>query len=149
MRSCILFLLFFMISVIFLSLVFFFFFFSRRGLHTSCALVTGVQTCALPVWDQLRTCYDPEIPVDIVELGLVYECKVESLDVGKRRASVRMTLTAPGCGMGEILVADIKSKVEQIPTITETDVELVRTEERRVGQEWVSTGVLRRGTTKE
>lgn len=77
------------------------------------------------VWDQLRTCYDPEIPVDIVELGLVYECNVESLDAGKRRASVRMTLTAPGCGMGDILVADVKSKVEQIPTITESDVELV------------------------
>lgn len=77
------------------------------------------------VWDQLRTCYDPEIPVDIVELGLVYECNVESLDDGKRRASVRMTLTAPGCGMGDILVADVKSKVEQIPTITESDVELV------------------------
>lgn len=77
------------------------------------------------VWDQLRTCYDPEIPVDIVELGLVYECKVEPIEPGKRRARVRMTLTAPGCGMGDILVADVKSKVEQIPTIAETDVELV------------------------
>jgi len=77
------------------------------------------------VWDQLKTCYDPEIPVDIVELGLVYECKVETLEPGKRRASVRMTLTAPGCGMGDILVTDVKSKIEQIPTIAESDVELV------------------------
>jgi len=77
------------------------------------------------VWDQLRTCYDPEIPVDIVELGLVYECRLETLEPGKRRATVRMTLTAPGCGMGDILVADVKSKIEQIPTIAETDVELV------------------------
>ncbi|NGY06531.1 putative Fe-S cluster assembly protein SufT [Solimonas terrae] len=77
------------------------------------------------VWDQLKTCYDPEIPVDIVELGLVYECRIETLDPGKRRANVRMTLTAPGCGMGDILVADVKSKVEQIPTIVESDVELV------------------------
>lgn len=77
------------------------------------------------VWNQLRTCYDPEIPVDIVELGLVYECKVESLEPGKRRAHVRMTLTAPGCGMGEILVADAKGKIEQIPTIAEAEVELV------------------------
>ncbi|HET8880923.1 MAG TPA: putative Fe-S cluster assembly protein SufT [Solimonas sp.] len=77
------------------------------------------------VWDQLKTCYDPEIPVDIVELGLVYECKVETLEPGKRRASVRMTLTAPGCGMGDILVTDVKSKIEQIPTIVESDVELV------------------------
>jgi probable FeS assembly SUF system protein SufT len=77
------------------------------------------------VWDQLRTCYDPEIPVDIVELGLIYECKVEPIEPGKRRAKVQMTLTAPGCGMGEILVSEIKAKVAQIPTITESDVELV------------------------
>jgi probable FeS assembly SUF system protein SufT len=77
------------------------------------------------VWDQLKTCYDPEIPVDIVELGLVYECKVETLEPGRRRASVRMTLTAPGCGMGDILVTDVKNKIEQIPTIAESDVELV------------------------
>lgn len=76
-------------------------------------------------WDQLRTCYDPEIPVDIVELGLVYECRVDVLEPGRRRATVRMTLTAPGCGMGEILVSEIKSKLLLIPTIVETDVELV------------------------
>lgn len=76
------------------------------------------------VWSQLRTCYDPEIPVDIVELGLVYECKVEPLDEGNRKAVVRMTLTAPGCGMGDILVADVKSKVLQVPRVTEADVEL-------------------------
>ena len=77
------------------------------------------------VWAQLKTCYDPEIPVDIVELGLIYECKVETPQPGQRKVTVRMTLTAPGCGMGDILVADVKSKVEQIPTIAETDVELV------------------------
>lgn len=77
------------------------------------------------VWAQLKTCYDPEIPVDIVELGLIYECKVESLEPGRRKASVRMTLTAPGCGMGDILVSDIKTKVAQLPGIVETDVQLV------------------------
>ena len=77
------------------------------------------------VWEQLKTCYDPEIPVNIVELGLVYSCKVETLAEGGRRASVRMTLTAPGCGMGDILVNDVKTKVGQLPTITETDVQLV------------------------
>lgn len=77
------------------------------------------------VWDQLRTCYDPEIPVDIVELGLIYECALEALEAGGRKAKIRMTLTAPGCGMGDILVQDIKSKVGQLPTIGETDVELV------------------------
>lgn len=77
------------------------------------------------VWAQLKTCYDPEIPVNIVELGLIYECKVETLSPGQRKASVRMTLTAPGCGMGDILVNDIKTKVAQLPSITETDVQLV------------------------
>jgi probable FeS assembly SUF system protein SufT len=77
------------------------------------------------IWTQLHSCYDPEIPVDIVELGLIYECKVEPLEAGQRRARVRMTLTAPGCGMGEILVEDVKSKVLALPTIAEADVELV------------------------
>lgn len=77
------------------------------------------------VWDQLRTCYDPEIPIDIVELGLVYECKVEKQPDGTRKAVIRMTLTAPGCGMGDILVGDAKGKVLQIPGITDADVQLV------------------------
>lgn len=76
------------------------------------------------VWAQLRTCYDPEIPVDIVELGLVYECRLEALPDGSRKAVVRMTLTAPGCGMGDILVGDVRSKVLQVPSIREADVEL-------------------------
>lgn len=76
------------------------------------------------VWAQLHTCYDPEIPVDIVELGLVYECRVEALGDNRRKALVRMTLTAPGCGMGDILVADVKSKVLLVPSIEEADVEL-------------------------
>ncbi|MEO8461412.1 MAG: iron-sulfur cluster assembly protein, partial [Dokdonella sp.] len=54
------------------------------------------------VWDQLRTCFDPEIPVNIVDLGLVYDCDLERADDGSRKVNVRMTLTAPGCGMGDI-----------------------------------------------
>lgn len=77
------------------------------------------------LWDQLKTCFDPEIPVDIVELGLVYECKLEPLPDGRRKAVVRMTLTAPGCGMGEILVNDVRSKIADLPGIAETDVQLV------------------------
>jgi probable FeS assembly SUF system protein SufT len=77
------------------------------------------------VWDQLRTCYDPEIPINIVELGLIYECKLEPGPDNKRKALIRMTLTAPGCGMGDILVADAKSKVLEIPGIAEADVQLV------------------------
>src|SRR5690349_12705724 len=77
------------------------------------------------VWDQMRTCYDPEIPINIVELGLVYECDVKLNDDGTRDVKVKMTLTAPGCGMGETLVADVKDKVERIPTVRAADVELV------------------------
>jgi probable FeS assembly SUF system protein SufT len=77
------------------------------------------------VWQQLRTCYDPEIPIDIVELGLVYECAIEAVGMNSRKVLVRMTLTAPGCGMGDVLVADVKHKLEQIPTVDETDVDLV------------------------
>ncbi len=77
------------------------------------------------VWQQLRTCYDPEIPIDIVELGLVYECDIETIADNARKVSIRMTLTAPGCGMGDVLVADVTHKLEQIPTVEETDVQLV------------------------
>jgi probable FeS assembly SUF system protein SufT len=77
------------------------------------------------MWQQLRTCYDPEIPINIVELGLVYECKIERAESGNRVAKVRMTLTAPGCGMGEILAQDVREKIEMIPTIERADVELV------------------------
>jgi probable FeS assembly SUF system protein SufT len=77
------------------------------------------------MWEQLRTCFDPEIPVNIVELGLIYECKIEPREDGSRRAKVRMTLTAPGCGMGEILVSDVRDKALQIPNVSEADVQLV------------------------
>jgi probable FeS assembly SUF system protein SufT len=76
-------------------------------------------------WKQLRTCFDPEIPINVVELGLVYSCEVQRIDDASRRIEVRMTLTAPGCGMGEVLVEDVRSKLELIPTVTEADVELV------------------------
>ena len=77
------------------------------------------------VWQQLRTCYDPEIPINIVELGLVYECKIERAPSGNRVAKIKMTLTAPGCGMGEILAQDVREKIEMIPTVERAEVELV------------------------
>lgn len=76
------------------------------------------------VWTQLKTCYDPEIPINVVELGLIYSCVLSEQD-DKRTVAVEMTLTAPGCGMGEFLVADVKDKLELIPTIERADVELV------------------------
>jgi probable FeS assembly SUF system protein SufT len=75
-------------------------------------------------WQQMRTCYDPEIPINIVELGLVYSCEVAANEDRTRTISVRMTLTAVGCGMGDILVADVKEKLERIPTVREAQVEL-------------------------
>lgn len=77
------------------------------------------------VWEQLHTCFDPEIPIDIVELGLVYECTLSQLGEDSRRVDVKMTLTAPGCGMGDILAYDVKSKLLHIPTVDEADVEIV------------------------
>jgi len=76
-------------------------------------------------WQQMKTCYDPEIPVNIVDLGLIYECNVSPNEDGSRSVDVKMTLTAPGCGMGEVLVQDVKEKIEQIPTVREARVEMV------------------------
>lgn len=77
------------------------------------------------VWSQLETCYDPEIPINLVELGLIYDCRVTNLGDDKRRVDIQMTLTAPGCGMADIIVDDVRSKIELIPTVVETNVELV------------------------
>lgn len=77
------------------------------------------------IWEQLKTCYDPEIPVNIVDLGLVYECRIQPLGNGERSVSVDMTLTAPGCGMGDILVQDAREKIAVIPTISDVSVQLV------------------------
>jgi len=77
------------------------------------------------VWKQLRSCFDPEIPINVVDLGLVYEATVRTREDGQREVDIRMTLTAPGCGMGDILVDDVRSKLELIPTVAEADVELV------------------------
>ncbi len=77
------------------------------------------------VWEQLKTCYDPEIPIDIVNLGLVYRCDIKPLGNGQRSVSIDMTLTAPGCGMGDVLVQDAREKVAVIPTVADVNVELV------------------------
>lgn len=77
------------------------------------------------VWDQLKTCYDPEIPVNIVDLGLVYECKIHPTEDGKNIVEVKMTLTAPGCGMGGPIAGDARNKIESLPGIKEAKVEVV------------------------
>ncbi len=75
------------------------------------------------VWSMLRTCYDPEIPLDIVELGLVYGLQIEPSD-GGTDVAITMTLTAPGCGMGQVLADDVQSKVESLPGVRAARVEL-------------------------
>jgi probable FeS assembly SUF system protein SufT len=77
------------------------------------------------VWEQLRTVYDPEIPVNIVELGLVYQCKATPLPEGGHRVDIQMTVTAPGCGMGPVLQEDVRSKVSSVPGVKEAHVDLV------------------------
>ena len=76
-------------------------------------------------WDQLRTCYDLEIPVNIVDLGLVYQCGATPLPEGGNRIEVRFTLTAPGCGMGDVLREDIKGKLLSLPDVKEADVQVL------------------------
>lgn len=77
------------------------------------------------VWDQLRTCYDPEIPVNIVDLGLVYDCAIEQTDGSPATVQVKMTLTAPGCGMGPTIAAEARSKVMSVPGVGDATVDLV------------------------
>ena len=77
------------------------------------------------VWNQLKNVYDPEIPVNIVDLGLVYDCRIEQTEDGKNKAVVKMTLTAPGCGMGPTIAADAQSRIMTIEEMDDAAVELV------------------------
>ena len=76
-------------------------------------------------WDQLKTCYDPEIPVNIVDLGLVYSCELAALPEGGQKVAVRFTLTAPGCGMGDYLKRDVEAKLSSLAGIKEVDAQVV------------------------
>ncbi|MDB6174530.1 MAG: hypothetical protein JWL59_3841 [Chthoniobacteraceae bacterium] len=77
------------------------------------------------VWAQLKTCYDPEIPVNIVDLGLVYDCIITPREGQGARVDVKMTLTAPGCGMGPTIAAEARQKVLSVPGVADAEVELV------------------------
>lgn len=77
------------------------------------------------VWDALRACYDPEIPVNIVDLGLVYDLRIETLPSGSVRVAVQMTLTAPGCGMGPAIAADAQQKLLDLAGVEEASVQIV------------------------
>jgi len=77
------------------------------------------------VWSQLKTVFDPEIPVNVVDLGLIYDCKVSEKDGGGKSVLVRMTLTAPGCGMGPAIAADARSRILALEGVDDAEVELV------------------------
>jgi probable FeS assembly SUF system protein SufT len=77
------------------------------------------------IWNQLRSCYDPEIPVNIVDLGLIYDCHITPLGASSHRVEVKMTLTAPGCGMGPVLAQDVQSKLLGLEGVDDVAVELV------------------------
>jgi probable FeS assembly SUF system protein SufT len=77
------------------------------------------------VWETLRTCYDPEIPVNIVDLGLVYDMKIVPLPSGRSGVAVKMTLTAPGCGMGSVIAGDAQQRLLGLPGVEEANVEIV------------------------
>ena len=77
------------------------------------------------VWDQLKTCYDPEIPVNIVELGLIYDLNIKNEEDGEKNISIMMTLTAPGCGMGPVIADEVERKVSALNSVKSVKVELV------------------------
>jgi probable FeS assembly SUF system protein SufT len=99
------------------------------------------------VWEQLKTCYDPEIPVNIVDLGLIYEMQLTALpDDQGYHIGIQMTLTAPGCGMGPVLMAEVEKKLLLIPNVKKVDVVLVFdppwTAERMSDEAKLELGVL-------
>jgi len=77
------------------------------------------------VWDALKECYDPEIPINIVDLGLIYDLAITDLDDGSKHIDVKMTLTAQGCGMGPVIAQDAKEKIEAIPGVIDASVDIV------------------------
>ena len=98
-----------------------------RAVHDAAAKLAREGTPISPalVLDLLREVYDPEIPVNIVDLGLIYDLAVEPYPGGGSRVRVRMTLTAPGCGMGQIIATDVRTRLESVPGVREAEVEVV------------------------
>jgi probable FeS assembly SUF system protein SufT len=79
----------------------------------------------MAVWDAMRTCFDPEIPVNIVDLGLVYDLSIEKTPSGANAVDVKMTLTAPGCGMGPVIAEDARQKIAALPSVERAKVHIV------------------------
>jgi probable FeS assembly SUF system protein SufT len=85
----------------------------------------SVEALEAEVWSQLKNCYDPEIPVNVVDLGLIYDCKLSPMGEGSYKADVKMTLTAPGCGMGPVIAQEVQTRLMNVGGIDEANVELV------------------------
>jgi len=96
----------------------------KQEAQSSSNIPADASDIEMEVWTQLRNVYDPEIPVNIVDLGLVYDCRVVDVE-GKKTAQIKMTLTAPGCGMGPTIAADAQSRVMTIEEMDDAAVELV------------------------
>ena len=77
------------------------------------------------VWDQLKTVFDPEIPVNIVDLGLIYSCEITAHEEGGKKIEIKMSMTAPGCGMGNVLKADVEGKLQRLPEVKAVNVQVV------------------------
>ncbi len=97
--------------------------YTAKADHTPAVAVAEFSEQA--VWDTLKTCFDPEIPVNIVDLGLVYDLAVEKTSTGKHILEVRMTLTAPGCGMGPVIAEDARQKIAKLPDVESASVHIV------------------------
>jgi len=100
------------------------------GMTSVPAVASAADTEAEPfsekmVWGQLKTIFDPEIPVNIADLGLIYECAISPLDAGGNKIDIKMSMTAPGCGMGNVLKADVENKLGKLPDVKEVHVEIV------------------------
>ncbi len=89
------------------------------------AAAAGGEFSEEAVWSALKTCFDPEIPVNIVDLGLVYDLAIEPTPAGRHRVEVKMTLTAPGCGMGPVIAEDARQKIAALPTVESAKVHIV------------------------
>ena len=77
------------------------------------------------VWDRLKTVFDPEIPVNIVDLGLIYTCRIAPAEGGGHKIEIEMSMTAPGCGMGDVLRSDIERKLSELPEVREVHAQIV------------------------
>ncbi len=93
--------------------------------NTTTAKASTIEEVERQSWEQMKTCYDPEIPVNVVDLGLVYDCHVTEPRVGSFKVEAKMTLTAPGCGMGPMITQDVQNKLLCIEGVDEANVELV------------------------